>query len=128
MSQFETVRITKDGRLIDVLLSTSPVRYAAGAIMGAATIARDISDQKGMQEALRKSEANYRAVFQTSRDAIVVADAHTGKLLDANPAAIALLGRSLGEYAASINRRFILPARLQPPAPTFKGIAMTPER
>jgi len=40
---------------------------------------------------------NYRAIFHASRDALLVADAATGKLLDANPAAIALLDRSLEE-------------------------------
>jgi PAS domain S-box-containing protein len=40
-------------------------------------------------------EAQYRAIFEASRDALLVADARTGMLLDANPAAVALLGRSL---------------------------------
>ena len=97
ISQFETIRIRKDGRLVDVSLSTSPIRNAAGTIVGAATIARDISAWKGMQQALRESEANYRAIFETSRDAILIADAQTGMVLDANPAAMTLLGRSIEE-------------------------------
>jgi PAS domain S-box-containing protein len=50
-----------------------------------------------VQEALQQSEARYRAVFDASRDAFLIADAETGKLVDANPAALALLGRSLEE-------------------------------
>src|SRR5207244_12634737 len=47
---FETVRVTKDGRRIDVELSVSPVRNAAGEIIGAAKIARDISDRRRAEE------------------------------------------------------------------------------
>ena len=44
---FETVRVTKDGRLIDVALSISPIRDAAGTIVGASAIARDITRATG---------------------------------------------------------------------------------
>src|SRR5277367_4682053 len=50
-----------------------------------------------VQEALQQSEARYRAVFDASRDAILIADAKTGMLVDANPAALVLLGRSIEE-------------------------------
>ncbi len=45
-------------------------------------------------------DAQYRAIFEASRDALLVADARTGMLLDANPAAVALLGHSLEEFRA----------------------------
>ena len=50
-----------------------------------------------VQEALQQSEARYRAVFDASRDALLIADGETGMLMDANPAALVLLGRSLEE-------------------------------
>ena len=50
-----------------------------------------------MQAALQQSEARYRAVFDASRDALLIADAQTGMLVDANPAALVLLGRSIEE-------------------------------
>jgi PAS domain S-box-containing protein len=50
-----------------------------------------------IQQALQQSEARYRAVFDASRDALLIADAHSGMLVDANPAALVLLGRSLEE-------------------------------
>ena len=46
VDHYETVRVAKDGRKIPVSLSVSPVRDAAGRIVGAAKIARDISGQK----------------------------------------------------------------------------------
>jgi PAS domain S-box-containing protein len=56
VEHYETVRRRKDGRLIDVSLTISPIRDATGVIVGASKIARDITEQK---EALRKlAEAN----------------------------------------------------------------------
>jgi PAS domain S-box-containing protein len=45
VDHFETVRVRKDGALIDISLTVSPVRNAAGQIIGASKIARDISDR-----------------------------------------------------------------------------------
>jgi PAS domain S-box-containing protein len=53
---FETVRVAKDGRRLDVSLTISPVRDDAGKIIGAAKIARDISQQKDAELALRTTE------------------------------------------------------------------------
>src|SRR2546430_6839588 len=46
IKHFETVRVRKDGRRLDVSLSISPLKDASGRIVGAATIARDITDRK----------------------------------------------------------------------------------
>jgi PAS domain S-box-containing protein len=54
--EFETVRRTKDGRLVDVSLSISPV-FDSGRQTGVATIARDITTRKVADEALRKATA-----------------------------------------------------------------------
>ncbi len=50
VAPFETVRVAKDGRRMDVELTTSPVRDADGEITGASKIARDISDRRGAEE------------------------------------------------------------------------------
>jgi PAS domain S-box-containing protein len=49
IDHFETVRMRKDGTPIDISLTVSPVRNAAGVIVGASKIARDISDRKGIE-------------------------------------------------------------------------------
>ena len=46
VGHFETQRLTKDGRVIDVSLSISPIRDADGTIIGAAKVARDITERK----------------------------------------------------------------------------------
>jgi PAS domain S-box-containing protein len=52
----ETVRITKDGRAIEVALTISPIQDERGAIIGASKIARDIAAQKRAERALREAD------------------------------------------------------------------------
>jgi PAS domain S-box-containing protein len=49
----ETIRQTKDGRLIDISLTVSPIKNESGEIIGASKIARDISESKRAQERLK---------------------------------------------------------------------------
>ena len=52
VEHFETVRVCKDGRRIDVSLTVSPVRSAAGEVIGASKIARDITERKRIDREL----------------------------------------------------------------------------
>jgi PAS domain S-box-containing protein len=61
---FETVRVAKDGRMIEVALTGSPVRDRDGAIVGTATIVRDISARKQAEDALRASEERFVAFME----------------------------------------------------------------
>jgi signal transduction histidine kinase len=56
VEHFETVRLTKSGERIDVSLTVSPVRDDAGRVIGAAKTARDITQQKKTEQALRTTE------------------------------------------------------------------------
>ena len=49
IEHFETVRVTKDGRHLDVTLTISPIRDSSGTIIGASKIVRDISDRKRLE-------------------------------------------------------------------------------
>src|SRR5260370_30556960 len=53
IEHFETVRVTKDGRNVDVSLSISPIKDRQGNIIGAAKIARDITERKRAEERRR---------------------------------------------------------------------------
>ena len=53
---FDTVRRRKDGSLVDISLSVSPVRDARGRVIGASKIARDMSERRRMEVLLRKQE------------------------------------------------------------------------
>src|SRR5215471_9851969 len=50
IDHFETVRRTKDGRLVDMSITVSPIKDAAGRIVGASKVARDISDRRRLEE------------------------------------------------------------------------------
>jgi PAS domain S-box-containing protein len=56
IEHFETVRVRKDGTKIDVSVTLSPIRDSNGVIAGASKIARDITEHKRGEEALREKE------------------------------------------------------------------------
>ena len=56
VEHFETVRLTKDGKLIDVSLTVSPVKDANGQVIGASKILRDISNRKRLEQSLLQAE------------------------------------------------------------------------
>jgi PAS domain S-box-containing protein len=56
VDHFETVRVAKDGRRLDISLTVSPVQDHAGHIIGASKIARDITERKAMENALRDAD------------------------------------------------------------------------
>src|SRR6202140_5326486 len=58
VDHFETVRMRKDGSLLDVALTISPMKDAAGRIVGASKLARDITERKRSEEALRQAQAD----------------------------------------------------------------------
>jgi len=60
---FETVRVRKDGKKIDVSVTISPISDATGAIVGASKIARDITTQKRAEQVLRESEERFHAML-----------------------------------------------------------------
>ena len=53
---FESVRVTKDGRTLHVSISVSPIHDAEGKVVGASTIARNITGQKKIEDQLRQSQ------------------------------------------------------------------------
>jgi PAS domain S-box-containing protein len=53
---YESVRVTKEGRLLNVSISVSPLHDAAGKIVGASAIARDITSQKRAEGQLRQAQ------------------------------------------------------------------------
>jgi PAS domain S-box-containing protein len=67
VERFETIRRTKDGKLIPISLTVSPVRDAHGVVIGASKVARDISERQTNDEL----SARLAAIVDSSDDAIV---------------------------------------------------------
>ncbi|WNV04851.1 AAA family ATPase [Candidatus Methylospira mobilis] len=61
---YETERVCKDGRRIDISVTVSPIRDKAGRVVGASKIARDITERKKMENALRESELYARSLIR----------------------------------------------------------------
>jgi PAS domain S-box-containing protein len=81
-----------DGRVVDRY--TAPVLGPEGQYHGRVWFFRDISESKQAQAALRASETRYRRLFEAAKDGILILDAETGMVTDANPFLVELLGYS----------------------------------
>ncbi len=66
IDHFHTVRRRKDGSLLDVSLTISPVRDSSGRVIGASKVARDITAQKQAERALQESEERFRVITDAS--------------------------------------------------------------
>jgi len=91
--RYETVRLAKDGRRIAVSLTISPLFDRSGKVVGATKVARDITEPKSAEQALREGAARLRAVVETAVDGVILIDAH-GMVLMFNPACEKLFGYS----------------------------------
>lgn len=89
IEHYETMRKRKNGEIFPVSVTISPIRNAAGELIGASKIVRDITDRKRAE--VESRENRFRALFDTIVDGIVVIDA-SGKIQTLNPAAISLFG------------------------------------
>jgi len=107
VQRHETVRRTKDGRLLDVAITVSPIADASGHVIGAATIARDITARKATERALRSSELRWRSIVESAVDGIVVID-ELGQIESFNPGAERLFGHSEAELLGQ-NVRILMP-------------------
>jgi PAS domain S-box-containing protein len=96
---YETRRRTKDGRIIDVSLTVSPIRDGSGGVIGAATIARGITERKQLDAAVRDGEERYRALSEATSDAVVMHEA--GTVLDVNEAFTRMFGYEASEVVGA---------------------------
>jgi PAS domain S-box-containing protein len=92
IDHYETVRRRKDGALIDISLTVSPLADKAGRVVAASKIARDITAQKRAEAALRESEQRLQDLLTAIPAAIYTTDA-AGKITYFNEAAVELAGR-----------------------------------
>jgi PAS domain S-box-containing protein len=137
VERFETVRRHRDGRIIDVSVTSSPIHDAGGRVIGVSKVARDITDRKRVdralahakavadatereievlkeraarlqaEAALRDSEVRFQRLAESGIIGIVTADVH-GNILDANDTYLNMIGYSRAEVVRGAVRWFDL--------------------
>jgi two-component system sensor kinase FixL len=74
VEHYRTERRRKDGRIIQISLTVSPIHDGSGRIVGASKIARDITETELAAAALLEREAHLRSILDTIPDGMVVID------------------------------------------------------
>jgi PAS domain S-box-containing protein len=93
----ERWHVRKDGSRFWASGFARPIRDDGGDLRGFAKVARDITERKRAEEALRQSEERYRAVVKQSTDGIYLVDGDTRRILETNPALQKMLGYTADE-------------------------------
>lgn len=96
----ESKRVTKDGRVIDVSVSFSPVRDSEGALIGISNIMRNISERKLAEQALAESQKFTERIMNTIPDVVYVYDLSARGNLYINRDMMLLLGYTPESIAA----------------------------
>ncbi|HEY9385200.1 MAG TPA: PAS domain S-box protein [Gemmatimonadales bacterium] len=119
VEHYETVRLTKDGRRLDISLTSSPIRNAAGRVIGASKVARDITAKKRDEAALHRlqemsirlaTSLNERQILEeTLQTAAAIIGAERG-LLSVRKGAEVEIGASLGFEEAFLDTLATVPA------------------
>ncbi len=87
-----TKNFTKDGRIIDIRVDWNYQRDGNGQVVGFTSVITDITDQLEGDQARMESELRYRAIFEGSREGILLAEIGTYQFRFANPAICNFLG------------------------------------
>jgi PAS domain S-box-containing protein len=140
VEHYETVRIRKDGKRIDISLTVSPIRDENNRIVGASKIARDISDRKRAEETLREQAEIIETVNHLGQRVAAELDLH--KLVQAvTDAATDISGAEFGSFFYNVRneegesymlyalagvphqvfQNFPMPRNTEVFAPTFNG-------
>lgn len=88
---YETVRVHKGGSLIDLEVRLSPVKDSSNRVIGVSTVARNMTDRRRAEEALKKSQMRFSAIVNQATVGIYETDSK-GKIVFVNRKLCELLG------------------------------------
>ena len=94
VNHYETVRRRKDGQEIQISLTISPIRNLAGRIIGASTIARDVTERIRIERELRESEERFRELTENIDEVFWISDLENTQMIYVSPAYERIWGRS----------------------------------
>ena len=90
--------------------TAAPIRDAGGRIIGAVETLEDVTERMNAENALRESEERTRTILNTAQAGIILVDAETHAIIDANSKALELIGLPRESVIGSVCHRFICPA------------------
>jgi PAS domain S-box-containing protein len=96
----------RDGGVMSVLYNASVYRDESGRVIGVFAAARDVTDRKRAEEALRESETRFRTFVDHAADAFFVLDTEQGTIVDVNRSACESLGYTRQELIGMTLRAF----------------------
>jgi PAS domain S-box-containing protein len=111
INHYDTLRVTKDGRVVNISLTVSAIRDNPGALTGASSIGRDVTKEKEAEVALRESAGAYKLLMEQASDAILVGYPDQ-PLIEVNQRASDMLGYSREELLRFSKVGSILPEGL----------------
>jgi PAS domain S-box-containing protein len=100
VEHYETRRRRKDGAIIAVSLTVSPIHDESGKVVGASAIARDITDRQRVQDQARLASQYARGLIEASRDPLVTIGLE-GKITEVNEATIQMTGVAREDLAGT---------------------------
>src|SRR5512137_95320 len=117
IGRYDTERMTKDGRRIQVSLSLSPIKNAQGTIVGASSTAHDITEKKRMQDEVLRAKNEWERTFDAVPDLIAVLDQEQ-RIVRVNKAMADRLGihpqDAIGQHCYDVVHHLGMPPRSCP--------------
>ena len=104
LKRLESKRITKSGKIIDVSVSISPIKDKKNKVIGASTIARDVSQRKEIEREVRQSRNQLEIIFQNVADGITVQNKE-GKVIFVNDQGAQLTGFKDGKEMMDLYKK-----------------------
>ena len=99
---YDTLRVRKDGKIINVSMTVSPLRNSHGKITGISIISRDITQQKEAERELKASAKRYKLLVESVPVGILHLD-RKGDVIDVNPKLMEIVGSKSEDYTRLIN-------------------------
>jgi len=103
IDHFETTRVRKNGSILPVSVTVSPIHESEGQIIGASAIARDITEQKRLEAEVRQAKQQLEVIFQHIADGITVQE-RSGTVIYVNDAGAQLSGFASAQEMLSFDR------------------------
>jgi PAS domain S-box-containing protein len=107
----ETRWVKKDGTIIHVILSSTPIDQS-DLSRGVTFTVLDITERKQAEEALRQSEERQKSILESVQAGILLIDADTHVIADVNPVAAHMIGSTREQLVGSICNKYICPAEV----------------